>query len=151
MTLTMDKLDKIHNALVIGMALDDAYIYAGLTPQEIEAAAEDVQLQAKWHSIIKEYEFGLLKRMNDISQKQAKVGRESATTWMLEHMFPRYSGKPMTDLPDIHLHIDGTDPADYDTVMINRPTSEVASAIAHTKVTASPTSEPGVETSVSGA
>lgn len=120
MTITADKQDKIHNALIIGMALDDAYIFAGLTPQEIEAVAEDTQLQTKWHSIIKEYEFGLLKRMNDISQKQAKVGRETATTWMLEHMFPRYSGKPMSDMPDIHLHIDGADPANYDTVMINK-------------------------------
>lgn len=120
MTITVDKQDKIHNALIIGMALDDAYIFAGLTPQEIEAVAEDVQLQTKWHGIIKEYEFGLLKRMNDISQKQAKVGRETATTWMLEHMFPRYSGKPMSDMPDIHLHIDGADPANYDTVMINK-------------------------------
>lgn len=119
MTLTTDKQDKIHNALIIGMALEDAYIYAGLTPQEIEAVTEDIQLQTKWHSIIKGYEFSLLKRMNDVSQKQAKVGRETATTWMLEHMFPRYSGKPMNDMPDIHLHIDGTDPANYDTVTIN--------------------------------
>lgn len=144
MTITVDKQDKIHNALIIGMALDDAYIFAGLTPQEIEAVAEDVQLQTKWHGIIKEYEFGLLKRMNDISQKQAKVGRETATTWMLEHMFPRYSGKPMSDMPDIHLHIDGADPANYDTVMINKGAPdavkgpEVASAIAHTKVTEAP-------------
>lgn len=121
MTLTTDKEDKIHNALIVGMALEDAYIYAGLTPQEIEAAAEDVVLQTKWHSIIKGYEFTLLKRMNDISQKQAKVGRETATTWMLEHEFPRYSGKPMSDLPPIHLHIDNTDPADMDTVDIHAP------------------------------
>lgn len=119
MTITIDKQDKVHNALVIGMSLDDAYIFAGLTPQEIEAVSEDTQLQVKWHQIIKEYEFGLLKRMNDISQKQAKVGRETATTWMLEHMFPRYSGKPMNDMPPIHLHIDAADPANYDTVTIN--------------------------------
>ena len=128
MTITVDKQDKIHNALIIGMALDDAYIFAGLTPQEIEAVAEDVQLQTKWHGIIKEYEFGLLKRMNDISQKQAKVGRETATTWMLEHMFPRYSGKPMSDMPDIHLHIDGADPANYDTVMINKGAPDTVTA-----------------------
>ena len=126
MTLTTDKQDKIHNALIIGMALEDAYIYAGLTPQEIEAVTEDIQLQTKWHSIIKGYEFSLLKRMNDVSQKQAKVGRETATTWMLEHMFPRYSGKPMNDMPDIHLHIDGTDPANYDTVTINNAPAPAA-------------------------
>ena len=63
--------------------------------------------------------------MNDISAKQAKVGRETATVWMLEHEFPRYSGKPMNDMPDIHLHIDGADPASYDTVKImNTPPSQ---------------------------
>lgn len=124
-SLTIEKQDKIHNALIIGMALDDAYIFAGLTPGEIEAVSEDVQLQTKWHMMIKEYEFSLLKRMNEISQKQAKVGRETATTWMLEHEFPRYSGKPMNDMPDIHLHIDAADPSQYDTVKImNAPVSE---------------------------
>ena len=132
MPITTEKQDKIHNALIVGMALEDAYIYAGLTPQEIEAVSEDPELQIKWKRIIKEFEFGLVKRMGDISQKQAKVGRETATTWMLEHMFPRYSGKPMNDMPDIHLHIDGTDPANYDTVTI-RNAPEVASAIAHAK------------------
>lgn len=145
MLITTDKEDKIHNALIIGMALEDAYIYAGLTPQEIEAVSEDTELQIKWHQIIKGYEFSLLKRMNDISAKQAKVGRETATTWMLEHEFPRYSGKPMNEHPPIHLHIDATDPAAYDTVTIHRPST-------------SPTSEPvkqvtneaGVATSISG-
>jgi hypothetical protein len=136
MTITVDKEDKIHNALIIGMALEDAYIFAGLTPQEIEAVSEDEHLQLKWRQIIKGYEFSLLKRMNDISQKQAKVGRETATTWMLEHEFPRYSGKPMNDMPDIHLHIDGTDPANYDTVTINN--ASVASAMVHAKTTEVP-------------
>ena len=125
MLITTEKQDKIHNALIIGMALEDAYIFAGLTPQEIEAVSEDTELQIKWRSIIKGYEFSLLKRMNDISAKQAKVGRETATVWMLEHEFPRYSGKPMNDMPDIHLHIDGADPANYDTVKImNAPSSQ---------------------------
>ena len=121
MQLTQDKEDRIYNALIIGMALDDAYIYAGLTAQEIELVAEDTVLQSKFKRYIKETEYGLLKRMGEISQKQAKVGRETATTWMLEHMFPRYSGKPMSDMPDIHLHIDATDPVDYDTVTVNKP------------------------------
>lgn len=119
MQLTQEKEDRIYNALIIGMALDDAYIYAGLTAQEIELVAEDTVLQSKFKRYIKETEYGLLRRMGEISQKQAKVGRETATTWMLEHMFPRYSGKPMSDMPDIHLHIDGTDPLNYDTVTVN--------------------------------
>ena len=129
MILTQEKEDRIYNALVIGMALDDAYIYAGLTAQEIELIAEDTEKQIKFKRYIKEKEYGLLKRMDDISQKQAKVGREGATAWMLEHFYPRYSGKPMSDMPDIHLHIDGKDPADYDTVVINnapqKPQAEV--------------------------
>lgn len=121
MQLTQEKEDRIYNALIIGMALDDAYIYAGLTAQEIELISEDTARQIKFKKYIKEKEYGLLKRMDDISQKQAKVGREGATVWMLEHYFPRYSDKPMSDMPDIHLHIDGTDPVEYDTVMVNKP------------------------------
>lgn len=116
MILTQQKEDKIYNALVIGMALEDAYIYAGLTPSEIEAIAEDADHQLKWKRLTKEFEYSLLNRMQEVSIKQAKLGREQATTWMLEHMFPRYSGKPMNEMPDIHLHIDGTDPINYDTV-----------------------------------
>ena len=129
MTITIDKQDKVHNALVIGMSLDDAYIFAGLTPQEIEAVSEDTQLQVKWHQIIKEYEFGLLKRMNDISQKQAKVGRETATTWMLEHMFPRYNGKPQNEGGEVHLHFNDVDPATYDTVEIFNPKADKGEVI----------------------
>lgn len=118
MILTQQKEDKIYNALVIGMALEDAYIYAGLTPSEIEAIAEDADHQLKWKRLTKEFEYSLLNRMQEVSIKQAKLGREQATTWMLEHMFPRYSGKPMNEMPDIHLHIDGTDPINHDTVDI---------------------------------
>ena len=114
--LTQAKEDKIYNALVIGMSLEDAYIYAGLTPTEIEAVTEDAEYQIKWKQLTKAFEFGLLNRMNEVSQRQTRLGREQATTWMLEHMFPRYSGKPVNEMPDIHLHIDGTDPTDYDTV-----------------------------------
>lgn len=120
MFLTQEKEDRIYNALTIGMALDDAYIYAGLSPQEIENIVEDTEHQLKYKKLIKEHEFGLLQRMETISEKQAKLGREQATTWMLEHMYPRYSGKPMSDMPDIHLHIDGADPEHYDTVDINK-------------------------------
>ena len=30
----------------------------------------------------------------------------------------------MSDMPDIHLHIDGNDPANYDTVTINNAPSQ---------------------------
>lgn len=124
MILTQAKEDKIYNALVIGMALEDAYIYAGLTPSEIEGLAEDTEHQIKWKQLTKEFEFGLLNRMSEVSQKQAKMGREQATTWMLEHMFPRYSGKPQNEGGEVHLHFNNVDPVEYDTVEIFNPTPE---------------------------
>ena len=124
MILTQQKEDKIYNALVIGMALEDAYIYAGLTPSEIEGLAEDTEHQIKWKQLTKEFEFGLLNRMSEVSQKQAKMGREQATTWMLEHMFPRYSGKPQNEGGEVHLHFNNVDPVEYDTVEIFNPTPE---------------------------
>ena len=107
MRLTQQKEDKIYNALVIGMAIEDAYVYAGLTPTEIEAISEDAEYQLKWKRVTKEFEYGLLNRMQEISVKQAKLGREQATTWMLEHMFPRYSGKPQNEGGERNTNLNG--------------------------------------------
>lgn len=121
MKLSTEKEDKIYNALIIGMALEDAYIYAGLTPQEIEKVVEDDYYQQKWRQLTKDFEYNLLNRLVSISEKQAKMGRETATTWMLEHMFPRYSGKPQNEGGEVHLHFNDVDPATYDTVEIFNP------------------------------
>ena len=121
MKLSTEKEDKTYNALIIGMALEDAYIYAGLTPQEIEKVVEDDYYQQKWRQLTKDFEYGLLSRLVSISEKQAKMGREAATTWMLEHMFPRYSGKPQNEGGEVHLHFNDVDPATYDTVEIFNP------------------------------
>lgn len=115
------KKDKIYNALIIGMALEDAYIYAGLNPAEIEAVTEDDELQREFHEQIKSFEFVLLNRINEISQKQVRMGKEAATTWMLEHMFPRYSGKPQAEGGQVHLHFADSDPAKLDTVEVFNP------------------------------
>lgn len=121
MKLTTEKEDKIYNALIIGMALEDAYIYAGLTPQEIEKVVEDDYYQQKWRQLTKDFEYTLLNRLVSISEKQSKMGRETATTWMLEHMFPRYSGKPQNEGGEVHLHFNDIDPATYDTVEVYKP------------------------------
>lgn len=115
------KKDKIYNALITGMALEDAYIYAGLSPAEIEAVTEDDELQREFHEQIKSFEFTLLNRINEISQKQVRMGKEAATTWMLEHMFPRYSGKPQAEGGQVHLHFADSDPAKLDTVEVFNP------------------------------
>ena len=119
--LTQAKLDNINNALIIGMALDDAYIYAGLSEAEILEVSQDNELQAAFHQITKRFEYSLLNDMVGIAKKQARMGRESATTWMLEKMFPRYSGKPQADNGEVHLHFHDVDPASLDTVEIFHP------------------------------
>ena len=119
--ISQDKQDKIFNALTVGMALTDAYVYAGLTEAEITEATDNVALQTKWHSIIKGFEFSLLSSLNEIAHKQARVGREGATVWMLEKMFPRYSSKPQPDVGEVHLHFNNVDPTEYDTVEVFNP------------------------------
>lgn len=110
--ISQDKRDKIYNALLVGMSLEDAYIYAGLTKDEIVMVSENDKLQDEWHRLIKSFEFGLLGQLNDIARKQARMGKENATTWMLEKMFPRYSGKPQGDVGTININIQKADDDD---------------------------------------
>ena len=49
------------------------------------------------------------------------MGKETATTWMLEHMFTRYSGKPQEEGKIVNISFNNIDPATYDTVEINKP------------------------------
>lgn len=116
--LSQNQKDDIYNALVVGMTLEDAYLYAGLTEAQIAEASSDPQQQVEWHKLTKHLEFSLLQRMNDISEKQMHMGKEAATAWMLEHLFPRYSKAPRQDLGEIHVHMDTTDPATLDTVEV---------------------------------
>lgn len=122
--ISQQKKDLIYNALLIGMALPDAYIFASLTEDEIAEVSADDSLQAYWSSVLKHFEYTLLEKLNEVIDKQVHQGREAAITWMLEHTNPRYSGKPQNTLPDLHLHIDSSDPADYDTVEIHAPKKE---------------------------
>lgn len=121
MILNQGKQDKIYNALLVGMSIDDAYIYAGLTPEEIADATEDTDLQYKWHRLSKEYEFGLLDKLSQVIDKQSRMGKEAALTWMLEKINPRYSSKPQPDTGHVHLHLDNSDPSALDTVKVFKP------------------------------
>ena len=121
--ITQDKRDKIYNALLIGMALEDAYIYAGLTADEIVQVNEDTKLQAEWHQLIKSFEFSLLSDLQDVIRKQAKMGKEAALTWSLEKMLPRYSGKPQGDVGTINIHIQNQSDDD-DCVELHTPTGD---------------------------
>lgn len=117
--ISPEKHDRLYDALIIGMAAEDAYIYAGLTGEEIEAVGHDEEIQAMIRQRSKEFEYSLLKQMGEIAKKQAKVGREQGTAWLLEKLYPRYSGKPQTEGGDIHLHFNDSDPAKMETVEIH--------------------------------
>lgn len=118
--IEQNKKDKIYNALIIGMTLEDAYVYAGLTPDEVVAVSDDMFLQAQWRQQQKELEVSLLNNMKSVADKQVKLGKSDATEWLLEHLYPRYSGKPKDNGGEIHIHLADTDPKDLDTVEISK-------------------------------
>lgn len=117
--ISQDKQDLIYNALLVGMELKDAYIFAELTEAEMLEVSEDTYLQQYWSSLTKQREYQLLKKLDTIIDKQVNMGKENAITWLLEHSNPRYSGKPQTELPELHLHIDSADPVSYDSVEVH--------------------------------
>ena len=114
--IRQDKKDSVYNALLVGMTLEDAYVYAGLTPDEVVAANEDIFLQSQWKQVMKSLEMSLLTNMKTVADKQVKLGKSDATEWMLEHLFARYSGKPKENSGEIHIHMNDRDPKDVDTV-----------------------------------
>lgn len=104
--------DAISNALLIGMAREDAFVYAGLSPQQIADIAEDEEWQSRLRKLEKEHEYDLLARLKSIITKQERAGKEGAVTWALEHMYPRYSNKPQEEGKQIIINFADNDPAD---------------------------------------
>lgn len=121
--ITDNKLTAIENALRVGMALEDALALAGLTPKDIAVVMEDEALQMKFSVIRRQHEYSLLNKMADVIDTQVRMGKEAGIIWMLERINPRWSGKPQDEKQSIHLHFKDEDPADYDTVVIHRPTA----------------------------
>jgi hypothetical protein len=101
--LPQDKKDNIYNALIVGMTLEDAYIFAGCTPNEILLDKEDEESQLYWAHMHKQLEYTLLDNMKSVCLKQVAVGRHEATVWMLEKLFPRYAAKNLGDVGTINL------------------------------------------------
>lgn len=113
MVLTSEQKDNIYNALLVGMDLHDAYVYAGLTNDQMAVADDTVEWQLEWSRVRKQHEFGLLSTLNSIIEKQKHMGKEGATTWALEHMYPqRYANKNQGDGRTVNIVLDGhKDPA----------------------------------------
>ena len=125
--MTQKQIDDIDNALLIGMDVSDAYVYAGLTPAVIASLAEDEEWQAHIARRRKQHEFSLLSKLDKVQDKQVHMGRESAITWALEHMYPRYANKAQDTAKIVSITFGEKDPADEDTVEINTGTDAEAS------------------------
>ena len=106
--ITQDKVDNILNALMTGMALEDAYVFASLTPAEITEATENEEYQTQVAAASKQYEYGLLTKLNTVIDKQRNMGKEGAITWALEHMYPRYTSKNPGDGQPITINFGAT-------------------------------------------
>lgn len=122
----MPKPDLIYNALTIGLSLKDAFIYAGCTEAEIsDILSDDIQM-ARYNQIIKQFEYGLLEKLQAVADKQMNMGKEAALTWMLERVNPdRWGGKAKTDeLPDLHIHLSGEDTQVKGCMEIHSPVKE---------------------------
>lgn len=107
MIVNLPKHDLIYNALLIGMDLRSACIYAGLTEAEIsELLADDIQM-ARYKQLQKSFEYSLLEKLQTVCDKQMNMGKEAALTWMLERVNPeRWGNKSKTDeLPELHIHV----------------------------------------------
>ena len=119
----LTKADLIYNALLIGMALPDAFMYAACTENEILEYSEE-PYASRWATVQKQVEYGLLEKLNTVIDKQMNRGDAGALTWLLQRLNPRYTDKPQSTLPEIHMHLDPSDPATYDAVTIHNASVE---------------------------
>lgn len=122
----MPKSDLIYNALLIGMSLKDAFIYAGLTESEMSDILSDDEKMAYYNRLSKQYEYKLLEKLQTVADKQLNMGKEAALTWLLERVNPdRWGGKAKADeLPDVHIHLANDDTAVKGCMEIHSPVKE---------------------------
>lgn len=120
MTLN-EKKDSVLNAIMVGMLPEDAYIFAGLTSEEINLLDKDDDFQRSIAQGSRVLEHQLLTQMRSIADKQMRMGKEGATTWLLEKLYPRYSSKPQEGTVPVTINLSQSDPVNMDTVTINRP------------------------------
>ena len=124
MITNMPKTDLIYNALMVGLSLKDAFIYAGLTEAEMSDILSNDELMAYYNQITRQFEYSLLEKLQTVADKQMNMGKEAALTWMLERVNPdRWGGKAKTDeLPDVHIHL-SNDPVEA-CMEVHRPKAE---------------------------
>lgn len=110
-----EKMDLIYNASLVGMTLSDSFVYAGLTEDEIYEATTSPYYTSLFSKYSRELEFHLLNNVKRIADDRDL----SANTWMLEHLYPRYSQKGVIEGKDIRILTNFSDPKKEDTVEVH--------------------------------
>lgn len=116
-----DKKTSVINAVLVGMHPEDAYVYAGLTPTEITLLDKDEDFQRCVAQNSRILENQLLTQMKNIAERQVRMGKEGATAWLLEKLYPRYSSKPQEASVPVTINLSQKDPLDLDTVTVAAP------------------------------
>lgn len=116
-----DKKNSVINAVEVGMLPEDAYVFAGLSPSEIVIVDNDDSFQRRLAQSSRILENRLLVQMQNIAERQVRMGKEGATAWMLEKLFPRYSSKPQESNVPVTINLSSADPANLDTVSVVKP------------------------------
>ena len=108
-------MDSIFNAMLVGMARDDAFLYAGLSEDELYEATTSPYYNSLFNKYSKDLEFHLLDNVNKIADDKDL----SANTWLLEHLYPRYSNKGVVEGKEIKIITTNTDPKKRDIVEVH--------------------------------
>lgn len=116
-SLTTQQRDDIFNALIVGMAPEDAFLFAKLTPDEIAWIVDDAEIQAWIQQTNKSLEFNLLQQMANGAKMQIANGKTDGTQWLLEHLFPRYSAKAAPDVGTVNFILKKEQTEDIETVV----------------------------------
>lgn len=104
--IEQSKIDNIFNALLVGMTTNDAFLYAGLNEDELYEATTSPHYVRTFQQYSKQLEFHLLSNVKRIADDKEL----NANTWLLEHLYPRYSQKGQVDGAEIRLVMSGVDP-----------------------------------------
>lgn len=110
-----EKMDLIFNASLVGMALNDCFVYAGLSEDEIYEATTSPYYTSLFAKYSKDLEFHLLDNVKGI----ADTDDLSANIWLLEHLYPRYSQKGVVEGKEIKIITSPSDLRKMETVEIH--------------------------------
>ena len=112
----------VKNCLLVGMSYDDSLVCAGAMPRQIDELAKDEMFQRECRQAGFLLEKGLLEKLNEVIDCQVDKGKESAITWLLGKVNPRYKGEEVKqdNFGNISINLSGSGVAleNSDTVSI---------------------------------